>query len=394
MRAVGDKRGAFARVDLRALDRIDMHVPTRDQVGVRNMYVTLCRVATIEMDAAHDGFDASRRVLMDKGSVSENTLDKHLATLEELGLVEVERRVAAHGGRLPNRYTLLDSPAADEPVTTDRNECPPGNDYPGGNDCLPAANAQPLPPLRARPESQKKEEEGEREGERGYAENSSTVTGGKTEDAVVTEFAALLEARGEQLTAADRFGIRAAIGAAPDGVDPVAAAARLHRHYGPGGKCQRRTIKTLPGLFANELRESAPAATPSSLPGVTFGTAPVATGQRAGGLKVHSERPSLEEPDQRLASAWAEAVRYLEDSRAWCWMWSVGLAGTLTLLVDEAGGESDQPERILVLDADPEQLGWISANAKRCGLLRLLEQVVGDVTVELAPRTNAAAVAA
>jgi hypothetical protein len=82
VKGVADKRSAFARVDLRALDRIDYHVAQRDVVGVRNVYVTLCRVATLEMDGRHEGFDATRRVLMAKGSISRNTLDKHIAILE------------------------------------------------------------------------------------------------------------------------------------------------------------------------------------------------------------------------------------------------------------------------------------------------------------------------
>lgn len=369
MRAVGDKRTAWAWLELRALARIDFHVPARDCAGVRNAYLTLCQVAAIELDGNHDGFEASRKVLMAHGRISENTLDKHLGTLQRLGLVEVETRTAGNGAGLPNRYVLVDSPAADAPATPD----PTATIAPPATAARGVANAQPLPPQRARVDGWKKEEE-EREGESAGEHADDQDQGGTpapNESAVVAALTPLLEQRGQTLTLHDQLNIRAALNAPPvAGVDVVAAAGRLATNYGPDGKAGRRPIVNIGGLLAAELSNSTAARE-------SEGTERARRGRRRRGaveptrsaaslanvLRVHHALPAATEaPWPQLTAAWEQMRDVLRQSvpqSTWgIYLESLQLAGCLTVTTEDAGGE--RSHRVLMLTADEDYATWVA----------------------------------
>ncbi len=411
VKAVGDKRSNFARLELRALERIDQHVPKGDRVGVRNVYLTLCQVAAIEFDYDHDGFAASRAVLMAKGHISENTLDKHLATVQRLGLVDVEIRTSA-AGQLPNRYVLVDSPDPGAPLSTvTATPAPPATVAGGSSTDRGAATPQPLPPLRARPEPVETRAEREREGARADQGIGDQGGGGsELERATVAELAELMAARGQELSARDRMSIRGVLHATPDGVDPVAAAARLRRNYGPEGKAERRTIGSVAALLAAEIRQSTAerAETERSAAGTrrrrrrrggaSEPPKSAAARRAAGGVRTHSALPAgLEPPTPAISDAWARArnsLRQAVTESTWeIWLKSLGLAGVLITLVGELNDDVGQPHQVVVLDAPEETMAWIATRFSRL-VQDVLEQAIGErVSIELAIRPDTAAVA-
>lgn len=414
MRAVADKRSAFALVDLRALERIDVHVPKRDVPGARNMLLTLCQVATIEMAARDRIFDASRRLLMEKGSVSENTLDKHIATLEKLGLVEVERRFAGRVA-LPNRYALLDSPEPGAPISArEANDDPRAIVAGGVNDC-PQATAtpgqgtpQPLPPLRARPEPEKKEEERERERARANPGIDDQGSGqSETEMAIAAELAAVLASRDQELTARDRLAIRGAVHAAPDGVDVVAAAARIRKHYSAGGKAEHRRIGDIVALLLAEVQRSSAGREPSPRSSSRRrAAAPSGVKSiRPPNWTIHDARADLDPPDRELAEAWQRARLALRDAlldgrQTGGYVWGaivepVGLAGVYTTEVTELHESVGEHRSVIVVDAPADVVEQTADDRWMRGIARALENELGEhVIVELARRDERTAVAA
>jgi hypothetical protein len=403
VKGVADKRSAFARVDLRALDRIDYHVAQRDVVGVRNVYVTLCRVATLEMDGRHEGFDATRRVLMAKGSISRNTLDKHIAILESLGLVEVERRAAGHGGDLPNRYVLVDSPDPAAPSAADPTPTvgPPSNECPSPTVGGRSTSCQPLAPLRARPDAVEKEEEGERERARGRQQDQAQEDGKHlgAEQPVAAELAE----RGAELTARDRLALRSALHAAPDGVDALAAAMRVRRNYGQGGKAAQRRIGDVVAVLTAEMAQSTPgraaaerasggrSARPARrAPGYQPETPAQRERREAKHLRVHNTAPtSLDPPTRYLQAAWDSVREALAENWATTLpLEALDLAGELLTLVTD--GDDEDQQRVIVLQGDPSRLPAIAA--KGDVITRFFEHALGveGAIVELAPRPHRA----
>jgi DNA-binding transcriptional ArsR family regulator len=422
VKAVGDRRATFARVDMPALDLIDDCVSKRDRPGVRNLYLTLCQVATIEMAAVGRVFEATRRLLMVKGSIEDSTLTKHMATLERLGLVEVERRGATHGGGLPSRYVLVDPPARETALDpeTPRNEYPPVTDTGGVTDNPPVtdtpgqsiqgAGGHSMPPLRAHHNAvKKKKEEGERERARADQGSDDRELGGaQTDDerAVAAELAALLAERGQQLSARQRFSIRSALHATPDGVDAVAAAARIRKAYGPAGKAEHRTIGDISAVLVAELKQSSARRAEQPRSAVTprrRGSShytPMSNAPQP--WKIHEPRP-LDPPDRHLLEAWKQARAAIEQSASrrgseYAWkalLEPLGLAGVYVTPVSEAG-HADQEQTVIVLDAPLEVVGQVAEHRHMRAMVTALEHELGEegIMVELARRDHAAAGAA
>src|SRR5205085_756069 len=215
--SVGDRRRAFAWLDLEALDRIDQYAPAAAAAGVRNVYLALAQTAARRHDGEHDGLEATRQELASS----------------------------------------------------------------------------------ARPDAVKEKEERGREGARAR-EPEIREEGGLSEPErqVVAELAALLAERGQQLSARDRLGLRSAVGAAPDGVDVVAAAQRLRRNYGTGGKAERRPIASIVRVLITEIERSSER--PSAEPRAPRSTRPSSVTRARSVIppshNIHVARPALDPP--------------------------------------------------------------------------------------------------
>jgi hypothetical protein len=396
--AVADRRRAFAWLDLEALERIDAHAPEAVAAGVRNVYLALAQTAARRFDGDHVGFEATRQELAAVARTSTKTIDRHVAELERLGLVCVERRQATSGSPLASRYVLVDPPAQSQghEVATPATSSPEGGD----------TKAALMSPLRARPDGVKEKEERERE--RARAEQPESPVKGnstETEQAIAAELGALLAERGQQLSSRDRLAIRSAVHATPAGVDAVAAAARLHRNYGSGGKAANRRIGDVVAVLIAEIEQSTPARQSAEQPvrrgrrrrEREFFESPAACEQRrAAELRIHPTRPpALDPPSKHLQAAWAAVRPGLESGYTGlgALIDSVGLAGTLTMLVEDAG-EGEAQQRVIVLDAPPDQLPAIAARGRQ--IANLFGRVLGvdGVIVEIAPRGHTAAAGA
>lgn len=115
---VSDRRlPPFAWISLAALKLIRERLPTRSQQAARNALLALAEAASLRHDGQHRQGDTLLELSALSG-VSERRLRDHLAELEELGLVRVERRVDDANRDLPTKYVLTEPPGSDE--TSDR----------------------------------------------------------------------------------------------------------------------------------------------------------------------------------------------------------------------------------------------------------------------------------
>ena len=61
-------------------------------------------------DGRAQTFAATRRELAEFAGVGKSTLDRYVTIFEDLGVVEVERRMNDDGTNLPNVWALIDAP--------------------------------------------------------------------------------------------------------------------------------------------------------------------------------------------------------------------------------------------------------------------------------------------
>jgi len=197
--------------------------------------------------------------------------------------------------------------------------------------------------------------------------------------------AAVVGLRGRFLTDLERRGIVAAARAA-DGIDPSAAVRRLERYYGADGPGAARPITDVVALFVAELGRSA---RPEPEQRLAFRREPRRPRSAAPALAAApaptTPRPQPDPPTPSARTKWDRARAALReavsDSTWGIWLEHVELAGTLTTLITEAGDDSEQPERELVLQAPANKLRWLETRFRRL-IGNVLEDEFGpEVTV-------------
>lgn len=134
----------FAWLGLDALKRLRETLPPQRQQGARNALVGLAEAASLRHDGQHREGDTLRELSALTG-VSERRLRDHLAELENVGLVRIERPTDHAGRDLPARYYLID-PGSDE--SSDR-----------ADGCDDKSSAKPSDPTRARVRAQNTEDQ-------------------------------------------------------------------------------------------------------------------------------------------------------------------------------------------------------------------------------------------
>jgi hypothetical protein len=77
-----------------AMDEL-RRVPPRDRLGAMGVYACLAYMASTYRDGGHDGFSATRRELATVAGIGVRTVDRYVAILEKVALLQVER---GHGG--------------------------------------------------------------------------------------------------------------------------------------------------------------------------------------------------------------------------------------------------------------------------------------------------------
>lgn len=376
-----NRRPPFVWLSNESLARIETELPGTRQAGARSTLLGMAQAANARRDGHHEEGDTLAVIARHSCISARRALD-YLRDLASVGLVDIEPQTDGRGRALETIYRLVDSP----------------DDLSGRPDVFDAKlsgrpddlSTELSGPTCARPESEKKEEERERERERACEQPSDRSGGDQSGavQAVVATFEALLTQRGRRLGASDQLSLVNAARSAPEGIDLVAVAGRLASNYGPGGIAERQPIRSVAGLLNEAIDRSTPGKPKKDRPKAPSGH--VFADQDQDGLKRHCKRPAMDPAPKDVADAWEYVLHGLQQSTgAWASIHTVGLAGVITLLVDEAGGDSDQPEQVIVLDADPSQLSWLAANGHR-SVVRMFEHVLRrDVNVEIAPRASA-----
>jgi len=77
---------------------------SKQSASARSLYLALCELAS---DKQSETFTANKALIAHKAGVSVSTAARLLNGLEELGLVKIDRNVAAGVFKAPNTYTLL-----------------------------------------------------------------------------------------------------------------------------------------------------------------------------------------------------------------------------------------------------------------------------------------------
>jgi hypothetical protein len=389
MTLVDARRPPFTWLSNESLERIETQLPGNRQVGARTTLLGMAQAAGARRDGHHEEGDTLADIARHACLSPRRTLD-YLRDLASIGLVAIEPQTDPRGRTLETIYRMIDSP--DESSGRADANASELSGPPDGSD------AELSGPTRARPEKEKKKEEREREGERAQEISAGQGFGGDQSEAmavVVAVFESLLSQRGQRLSAVDRLALQNAVRSTPDGVDVVGVARRIERGYGPDGRAARQLIRSVPALFNDFVQRSTPEPPETELPARRTRRAAVSIADASSlqRLKLHRARPDVNPAPPEIAAAWEQVLQALQHSGAWAWADTVGLAGVLALLVDDAGGDRDQVEHVIVLEAADRQVNWLAANGRR--LTRLFEQVLErDVTVEISPRPAGAKVTA
>jgi hypothetical protein len=94
------------------------------------IYLTFTEVANRNGGAsARGGFRATRKLIATHAGVGLSTLDRYVATFENVGLIEVTREKAGEVN-LPNRWALVDVPSVAAPLAPLRGDPPPAGSAP------------------------------------------------------------------------------------------------------------------------------------------------------------------------------------------------------------------------------------------------------------------------
>lgn len=102
------RRAPFCFQTHDALDRIREHYQGAKRTTALAVYLSLTEAANRAGGAAaRGGFSASRKEIAGAAGISVDTLDRYVADLVKIGLVEARRR-AVEGVNLPNTWVLLD----------------------------------------------------------------------------------------------------------------------------------------------------------------------------------------------------------------------------------------------------------------------------------------------
>lgn len=105
-------RVPFCYQTLPALNALRVHYSTSKLASALGVYLCLTEAANeAGGQAARNGFSTGRKQIAEMAGVSVDTLDRYLSDFEKIGLIEVIRERAQHGGNLPNSYVLLDVPS-------------------------------------------------------------------------------------------------------------------------------------------------------------------------------------------------------------------------------------------------------------------------------------------
>lgn len=368
--------------------------------AARSVYVGLAELAAERYDGQHAGFEATRAEIAGRGGMSDRRVGDHLENLDAIGLVEITTRHAESGAQLSSLYRLTEPEVSREDAIA-RLEAlqqarvirrqqggtlrhpPDAASSPGGDAPSDAAS----PPTRASRCSEEVKEEGEREGARTHARGGGKKTApSPAERDTLSELDALAAERG---LAHVRDEVLATIRDTP-GIDHLAAAQRLRKAYGQGGKASRRPIANLPRLFATELSRSTPVSDPAPRPPrARRGAAPGQPISAYQGLRVHAGAPpaGMTEPGPALEQHWqrmkAQLQASVSDSTWELWLKPLALAGEYTTLTTDLDDPAERGQRTLVLRVPADMATWIGASFHR-----LLEAVVADelgdgATVEL-----------
>jgi hypothetical protein len=91
-----------------AMDEL-RRVPPRDRLGAMGVYACLAYMASTYRDGGHDGFSATRRELATVAGIGVRTVDRYVAILEKVALLQVER---GHGAA--NIWMLSNMPTSPE----------------------------------------------------------------------------------------------------------------------------------------------------------------------------------------------------------------------------------------------------------------------------------------
>lgn len=363
---------------------------------------------------------AKQETLWQACEMGETTIRGHLKALERGGFIARRAQRRADGSRRNDEYLLLAPWVAEwpdgapvqiplqpaEPAGCDQPADPAGCSSPTGRieqdqpaDSA-AINRQPAAG-HERPRRTTTRENDHVEGmseARVRALDSGPGELSESETQALDELAALLNARGGDLTDRDRASLVAAARAAAP-INPNAVARRLEAFYGSGRRGANQPITDIVALFITEIGRRTPPPAPASAGRTLEFRAPSRRKAAEPSAPAAPSSPTglpadLEAPGRELRKSWQQirdGLRGSTEESTWnIWLAPLELVGFTTTLVTDLD-DDERPLRTVYLTTPADQVQWIQTRFARF-LNDWVMSVLGEhVSVEIVTAEAAAA---